>query len=210
LPRLTRAESQAQTRERLLEAARRGFVRDGYVKASLERMADDAGYSKGAIYSNFASKEALFLEILERKFLGELSQLRNLLDTIEDPEALIATIRSHYENSIEILDVALVAAEFLTQVSRGSPHAEACARIYAEQRAGMGELVQVLFRRAGRELPAPASEIATSLVAQTMGLAIQRGVDPKAVTPVQWGQAIELQLRGLLSAQVNLSAPISS
>lgn len=199
MPRLSRAERQAQTRERLLETAGRVFVRDGYVKASLDRMADEAGYSKGAIYSNFEDKEALFLEILSRKFADDLKNLRQLLALVDDTDTLIATLREHYENNIEILDITLVAVEFLTQIARGSPHAQACAALYDEQRGSLATLFKTLFNRSGKGLPAPAKDLATSLIAQTMGLAIQRSIDREAVTPSQWGASIELQLRSLLA-----------
>lgn len=65
MARLTREESQAQTRTRLLEVAAALFARDGYAATSLERIAEVAGFSKGAVYSNFQGKEALFLEVLE-------------------------------------------------------------------------------------------------------------------------------------------------
>jgi AcrR family transcriptional regulator len=59
--RLTRAEQQALTRERLLAAAERVLARHGYGGASIDLITAEAGYSKGAIYSNFESKEAVFL-----------------------------------------------------------------------------------------------------------------------------------------------------
>ena len=57
--RLTRAQQQAVTRERLLAAAEQVFARYGYGGASIELITSEAGYSKGAIYSNFESKEAV-------------------------------------------------------------------------------------------------------------------------------------------------------
>ena len=55
--RLTRPESQARTRAELIATARDLFLSDGYAGTSLERVAEAAGYSKGAVYSNFASKK---------------------------------------------------------------------------------------------------------------------------------------------------------
>src|SRR5258706_6443215 len=61
--RLSRQQSRLQTRERLLEAATLVFSRRGFDAASVEEIAEEAGYSKGAVYSNFASKEELFLTL---------------------------------------------------------------------------------------------------------------------------------------------------
>ena len=65
-PRATRAEKKAATRERLLAAAARIATHDGFAGISLERVADEAGLTKGAIYSNFASKDDLLLEVAAR------------------------------------------------------------------------------------------------------------------------------------------------
>jgi AcrR family transcriptional regulator len=62
---LTREESKAKTRAELLRAANRLFLRDGYVATSLATIAEEAAVTKGAVYSNFDSKEDLFLALLQ-------------------------------------------------------------------------------------------------------------------------------------------------
>lgn len=63
--RLTREESKARTREELIRAANRLFLRNGYVATSLANIAEEAALTKGAVYSNFESKEDLFLALLQ-------------------------------------------------------------------------------------------------------------------------------------------------
>src|SRR5579859_7078045 len=65
--RMTREQSKAHTRERLLAAARTVFASSGFHGASVEEIASCAGYSTGALYSNFDGKEDLFLELMERE-----------------------------------------------------------------------------------------------------------------------------------------------
>ena len=65
MARITRKESHAQTRERLVETAHRLFLADGYNATSLDKVAAEAGYSKGAVYSNFATKHELGLAVLD-------------------------------------------------------------------------------------------------------------------------------------------------
>src|SRR5437764_15482063 len=65
--RLTREQSRANTREKLLAAARSVFARSGFHGASVEEIASEAGFSTGALYSNFDSKEDLFLELMQRE-----------------------------------------------------------------------------------------------------------------------------------------------
>ena len=64
--RLTREQSKDQTRQRLLDAAQAIFMKKGFVAASVEDIAEAAGYTRGAFYSNFRSKPELFLELLRR------------------------------------------------------------------------------------------------------------------------------------------------
>lgn len=85
MPRMTREESQAQTREKLIGVAQMLFARDGYAATSLERIADEAGYSKGAVYSNFDGKEALFLDVLDAH--GKTS-LATILAALHDAHTL--------------------------------------------------------------------------------------------------------------------------
>src|ERR1700737_3490334 len=65
--RMTREQSKANTRERLLDAARAVFARSGFHGASVEEIASEAGFSTGALYSNFDGKEDLFLVLMERE-----------------------------------------------------------------------------------------------------------------------------------------------
>src|ERR1700735_4369724 len=63
--RLSREESQAQTRAALITVGRRHFLRYGLGGAVAEKIAEDAGYSRGALYSNFDGKEELFLAVIQ-------------------------------------------------------------------------------------------------------------------------------------------------
>src|SRR5690625_3096253 len=67
-PPLTRAERQHQTRVALIDAGRAVFARDGFHGARLDRIAQEAGFSKGAVYSNFDSKADLFLAVMDANF----------------------------------------------------------------------------------------------------------------------------------------------
>jgi len=65
---LTRQEQQERTRHRLVSAAASVFASRGYQAASVDEVAHEAGYSSGAVYSNFSGKEELFLAVMERAF----------------------------------------------------------------------------------------------------------------------------------------------
>ncbi len=78
-PALTRKEKQAKTRSALLSSAAKLICRKGITEASVEDVATDAGYTKGAFYANFKSKEELFLVMLDEKYAEELARLENAM-----------------------------------------------------------------------------------------------------------------------------------
>lgn len=92
MTRLSRAESQAITRQRLLRAARELFRRDGYAATTVERIAATAGFSKGAVYSNFEDKESIFLSVLEAQGQEGLNELIAKLGEAEDDLAVIEAL----------------------------------------------------------------------------------------------------------------------
>lgn len=117
--RTTRAEKKAATRERLLSAAARIATRDGFAGISLDRVAEEAGLTKGAVYSNFTSKDELLLEVAERlspglNLSGEVLDATSLREVLEfAANALVKASRGRRK------EVAL-AAEFEALAIRDS------------------------------------------------------------------------------------------
>src|SRR5918996_3278353 len=77
---LTRKQRQEQTREDLVGAAARVFARRGYHKATVEEIAAEAGFSTGAVYSNFDGKEQLFLAIADRQVGDRVAEITAVAD----------------------------------------------------------------------------------------------------------------------------------
>src|SRR6188472_4289637 len=91
MARMTRAESQAQTRSQLIATARQMFFTDGYHPTSLEKVADAAGFSKGAVYSNFRNKDELCIAVLDEVRAERLAEILDIMakpDTSSRVEAL--------------------------------------------------------------------------------------------------------------------------
>jgi TetR/AcrR family transcriptional regulator, transcriptional repressor of aconitase len=86
--RLTREQSRAQTRERLLASAAIVFTREGCADAAVDRIAKEAGYSKGALYSNFGSKDDLFLELVDHHAGGRVDELCKRLDAVQGADEM--------------------------------------------------------------------------------------------------------------------------
>src|SRR5215471_359751 len=82
MKRLSRAEQAARNRARVLAAARRVFLARGYHGASLEQIADEAGFSKGVVYSQFDSKADLFLALLEARIEDRAAENARLAESL--------------------------------------------------------------------------------------------------------------------------------
>lgn len=94
--RTSQPERRARTRSALLEAAARGLSRHGYGNLVLERVAQEAGYSRGAIYHLFSNKEELALAVVEWVEENWYAQMTPLIEGLADPvEALVAVARQH-------------------------------------------------------------------------------------------------------------------
>src|SRR3712207_3440591 len=87
----TRRQQRSETRAALLEAAARVFARQGFHRASVEAVADAAGFSTGAVYSNFAGKEDLFLALYEERIERRREELRAAFRSEAEPRASLAS-----------------------------------------------------------------------------------------------------------------------
>jgi len=199
MPRLSRADSQKDTRDRLLAAGRDEFLRLGYGRATLDGIAEAAGFSKGAVYSNFASKEALFLELLRLKLETDIAAAQGIADGANTVEGALQKVGAWLSASGDVLDFTLVATESLSQASRSETARAQCARLYLKQREALADLLHRLFALAGREPPTPLADGAAALVSITLGVALQRGLDPETFPASRWAAIARHYLELLLS-----------
>ena len=137
--RLTRAQQQAQTRERLLAAAERVLARHGYGGASIDLITAEAGYSKGAIYSNFESKEAVFLELLRVYMERDMAELGRIVSLA--PQQLSAALNAWLETMHCDSDCPLLVTELQLHARRNPAFAE---RYYALQEQQTRALARIL------------------------------------------------------------------
>ncbi|MFI5777377.1 TetR/AcrR family transcriptional regulator [Nocardia sp. NPDC051570] len=178
MARLTRSESQARTRAELLDTARELFLSEGYARTSLERVAEEAGYSKGAVYSNFRTKSQLCLEVLalihETKF-GEVTELMRPAGTLEER---LARLEGWAERTLGDVGWTMLEFEFAI-VARDDPALQtelvsSLGLVRGMVAAQLGTLAGDL----GVNLPLPAEDAATLMLSAGLGLGIQRAVDP--------------------------------
>ncbi|MGH3475230.1 MAG: TetR/AcrR family transcriptional regulator [Nocardioidaceae bacterium] len=172
-PRPTQAERRARTRRALLESAARGLSRDGYSSLALEQVASDAGYTRGALYHLFASKEDLALAVVW--WINETWQdeVGALAQHEEQPvAALLALARGHAIYCRR--DVARVRMALAVEFSgRDHPIRHALDKVEA---GGVARFAKLITRaRRDGTVPAgpPAKAIASGLLGALEGLVIQ-------------------------------------
>ncbi|MFH9552779.1 TetR/AcrR family transcriptional regulator [Streptomyces sp. NPDC017435] len=183
MARLTRAESQARTREHVLDTAHELFLRDGFTTTSIERVAEAAGYSKGAVYSNFATKNQLCLAVLDRIAMRQVAHIAAAMGDAPRIEDRLAGFARWAEQHIGDSSWTALEVEFATANRRD---AQVCAQL-AHRRRTVTELLAHLIRAQTQELGItphmPADTAALVLLSLGIGIGVQRAFDP--TVPVQ-------------------------
>lgn len=110
---LTRSESQARTREDLIEAGTVLLLANGYHQTSIAAIANEAGRTIGAVYSNFASKDELCLEVLKRRTSDELTGLlSDFAASYDDIDSRLDVVRRRWKAFSTDAPYLMLAAEF--------------------------------------------------------------------------------------------------
>ncbi len=203
--RLSREESRARTRGRLLGAARKVFAREGFQGASIEQIAEDAGYTIGALYSNFASKADLFIAVFE-EYAAERS--REIEAAAADAEgagsvAAPAAANQWMDKLVTDPDWFPVFLEFSAYAARDPQLAHKFAVPLGAVRSAIERLIVAGTNQTSIEPALPPQEVATAIKALGNGLALERIIDPDAVPDTLFGRALEVFLRGLRSVEAN-------
>jgi AcrR family transcriptional regulator len=198
--RLTRAEAKARTRERLLDAAARVFAQKGLAGASVDEIAEAAGYSIGAVYSNFGGKEQLFVELLKERANDRVTRATEIAAEAEPAHARRAFSRLLVEVADKDADFAPLQAEFWLYAVRNPELMETYAERMREPRDLLTELV-------ARSVPDPqrAGELSAIVIALFQGLVRMRRVDPDSVPDELFGRALRWLFTGAEADEEPLS-----
>ena len=178
--RLTRAERREQTRDDLIAAAYRLFTEGGFHATSLDQIAAAAGYTKGAVYSNFDSKEDLFFAVYERRVAEAEAQMRELF--AGDVAAGLDRIAADTTGRINRDDGWLAAFfEFWAHVIRRPELRGRFAEIHRRVQVPVAGALERVAAEHGVELPDEALRIAVASGAMQIGLALERLTQPDVV-----------------------------
>jgi AcrR family transcriptional regulator len=198
-----RDEQRALTRARLLDAARRVFARRGYHAASLEEIAREAGATTGAIYSNFAGKEELFLVLFEDHVASQIRKYREIFARAANVEE---RSRGGADDWMAYLhehpDSFPLMIEFWSYAVRDPKLRPRYAARLAAFRETFAEMIEEGAQDLGIELPSGFAEhMGTVINALGNGLALEKVADPDSVPDELLGSTITLIFQALIAAQ---------
>ncbi|MGA8850389.1 MAG: TetR/AcrR family transcriptional regulator [Aeromicrobium sp.] len=172
-----RAERQAQTRLRLTEVARDMFLADGYAATSLDKVALRAGFSKGAVYSNFAGKDELCMAVLDSIHLQQIDGVVAAFGGGGDLDARIDAFADWAREGLGQPRWTALESEF-GAVARHSPYvANALKARHREIREAIETLILEVTAEAGVELRMPVDRAATAMLSLGIGLGALRSID---------------------------------
>jgi len=180
--RMTREDSRDQTTQRLLDAAQKLIAKKGLSAASVEDIAEAAGYTRGAFYSNFSSKGDLFIELLRRdhqKTNAEFTALRSdelPLEYIQErTRAIYGQLYRDNETFMNWTEARMLAArdtKFRTKLNA----------LLMEKRAQIAEFIDYFYRRAGVTPPVPTTAIAMGFMSLVEGVKLSMLSSPTDMT----------------------------
>jgi AcrR family transcriptional regulator len=192
-PRLTRKERKEHTRRCLLDAAGRVFARRGLAQASVDEIAADAGFTKGAVYANFGSKDELFLEMLDAMFALRLEEMDRALSTDEPPEAQARVAARDFVDHLAMdPEWGRLFFEAGLQASRDQAFRIKLVSRYAAMRERMAEILRRRAEAGGFDPGVPFDQLATMVFAMANGVGFERLVEPEAVPDDLFSTMLEL------------------
>jgi len=180
---LSRKERQAETRLRLLDAAEQVFLRRGLQGSSVEEITAEAGFSRGAFYSNFKSKDELFVELLQDRVYRQYAEMAKQAQ--EQPGTPRDRLRWGAERLRDVQKreegswLFRLWLECLTQAARDEDFRKLAATFWSGNRGLLAEQTKEVYEELGSKPPLPPEQIATAMIALDVGLAVQHLVDPE-------------------------------
>src|ERR671910_3476252 len=196
--RLTRAQKRMRTYEELVSSAERLFTERGFHASTVDEIALEAGYTKGAVYSNFVSKEDLFFAVYERRAGRAVAQVEDILDE-NGPAAgleVLASDAARRRGGVEDGWLA-VYFEFWAHVVRRPDLRQRFARIHARVVEPMNVAIERIAEERDFVMPVEARSLNVAMIAMVSGLSLERLTQPDVVDVGLGARMVRLVLEDL-------------
>jgi len=173
--RLSREESRAQTRARLISVGREHFLRYGLGGAVAEKIAEDAGYSRGALYSNFDGKEELFLAVIEEQEAHHFEVFSSILsDDKSSAKERLRKFRDTFADVVTDRDWIVLHTELEAEALRSERIRASFLRLHRRNILDGSRLVSDLSKSSGVRLKMRPQEFIMAMLAFSLGMAVNQ------------------------------------
>jgi AcrR family transcriptional regulator len=179
--RLTRVEQVERNRGLLLAAARETFLQRGYAGATIDAIADQAGFSKGVVYSQFAGKSDLFLALLEQRIEERAEENDRVVAEHVGEDALRALMRVNVRHATEGAGWARLLIEFRVVAARDPQLNARYAELHARSLDRFSRTVEAALRRDGSTTAVLPRTFAQLIFAVDSGVVLEHSVDATAL-----------------------------
>jgi AcrR family transcriptional regulator len=179
--RLRRAEQVERNREVVLAAAKRVFLERGYAGASVEAISDEAGFSKGVVYSQFGSKADMFLALLDRRIDERAAENERMVGDLAGTDAARALLLAAARDAADEAGWARLLIEFRASAGRDPELNRRYAEAHARTLDALVAVIGGIHQRAGREPAVPLRSMAEFIVGVGSAVALERLANPGAL-----------------------------
>jgi AcrR family transcriptional regulator len=188
------------TRLRLLEAAEAVFIRDGFQAAKLEDIAKAAGYTRGAFYANFQSKEDLFITVAERQLKGLTDKLRTAVLSASGVDKKSQAVLQIVQESAAARRWALLLLEFDLFFLRQPSLKKRVRPMQARLLSGIKAVFRDLYATANRRPPISLAVVGLGFGAIFQGLTLQKILNGKLVSSAEIAAVLNRYIGAMLSS----------
>jgi AcrR family transcriptional regulator len=174
MARLRRAQQVERNREAVLAAAHRVFLAKGYAGATLDAIAEEAGFSTGVIYSQFGSKADLLLTLLERRIDERAAEHQRIAADLPGAQGIRALLRAEAMDLVANQEWARLLVEFRTLAARDLALNRRYAKAHARTVQGLASVLEWLHQQAGLQPAVAPRSMAMVLLAVRSGLLMEQ------------------------------------
>jgi AcrR family transcriptional regulator len=197
MPRLTRKEKQAHTRACLMKSAAKVFATRGLEQASIDEVAEDAGYTKGAFYANFKSKEELFLAMLDERFAKRIADIEEVIAGEGTPAEKAQRGGDKFAHMLRAdAEWERLFFEFSAYATRDEEFREELVTRYRAMREQMAAALSA-HEEEGKEKTLSFHEVATLVCVMGNGFALEKLLEGDAVPDELYGTLLKIFFTGL-------------
>jgi AcrR family transcriptional regulator len=196
--RISREVQREDTRRRLLEAARRVFLRRGFHGATLDLVAEEAGFTKGAVYSRFDGKADLFLALLEERITQRIAEMSAVAAEEHGMVEHGTAMGRQWDAKLRTDEAwSLLLIEFRLHAAREPAVNRRYAALHGKLRAAMAAMIAAEADESGEALPVAATDVARAALVMGTGAVLERAAEGAAF-PADFTQTMTRALvRGL-------------